>query len=81
MQLPCININGTDPENLLTDYIKAKQALQVAAEALSAVWPHGRDYQTLQYGAHQRAADEHAARIIKVREVIAEIETIAEYLV
>jgi hypothetical protein len=81
MQLPQININGTDARDLLTDYMRAKKALEAAADALSAAWPHGRDYQTLEPGAHQRASNEHAARLTKVREVLAEIETIAEYLV
>ncbi len=81
MQLPQININGTHREDLLTDYIKAKQALHVALEAMHGACPHGRDYQTLQPGAYQRAAEEHAERLIMVKRVIADLETIAEHLV
>lgn len=81
MQLPCININGTDRDDLLKDYLAATLALDKAVEALGAVWPHGRDYQTLSVGAHQRAAEEHAARLVNLRTIRAEIETIAEHLV
>jgi hypothetical protein len=83
MQLPQINLNGTERNDLLQDYIKAKRALEHAVEALSACAPHGRDYQTLPnhesfFYAAQR---EHTARILKVRQVLAEIETLAEHVV
>ena len=79
MQLPIINLNGTDRDDLLKDYLTAKRALEDGLKALSAVWPHGRDYQT--GGDVQQAMREHADRCKVVRQVIAEIDTIAESLV
>jgi hypothetical protein len=81
MQLPQININGTDREDLLKDYIEAKRALEAALTALSGIWPHGRDYQTLEPGAYQRARCEHAARIRAVGAIVAEIQALAESVV
>lgn len=79
MQLPIINtLTGTVREDLLKDYFEAKQALNYAAEKLSSVWPHGRDYQGGDINAAMR---EHADRCAKIRQVIAEIDVIAESLV
>ncbi len=81
MQLPQININGTERSDLLEDLMKARRCLQHAVEALSAASPHGRDYQTAIPGAFYVAQQEHSDRIVKVRQVLAEIETIAEHIV
>jgi len=81
MQLPTININGTDHSELLTLYMRARKALDAAVEALGDAGPHGRDYQTQEAGALLRAQREHADRITAVRKVRAEIEAIAEHLV
>lgn len=83
MHLPQININGTERSDLLELYLDAKIALERAITALGAAEPHGRDYQT--YPDHQSvfyaAQREHVARVLKVRQVLAEIETIAEHIV
>lgn len=83
MQLPQININGTAQHDLLELYIDAKHALQKAIDALHAASPHGRDYQTLPNHSEvfYAAQREHAARILKVRQVMAEIEMLAEHIV
>lgn len=79
MQLPIINtLSGTNRSDLLGDYLEAKRALQQALEKMSGVWPHGRDYQRGDINAAMR---EHADRCKAIRQVIAEIETIAEALV
>ena len=80
MQLPIINhLTGTDKNDLLQDYILAKRALEHAAERMSGVWPHGRDYQN--GGDINAAMREHAARCAKIKQVIAEIEIIAEAII
>lgn len=83
MHLPQINLNGTARSDLLELYLDAKIALERAITALNAAAPHGRDYQT--YPDHSTvvyaALREHADRILKVRQVLAEIETIAEHIV
>lgn len=81
MLLPVINLNGTERDDLLKDYMAARKALQCAVAALSAASPHGRDYQTMPAGSFYVAQQEHADRIVKVRSVLAEIDTIAEHLV
>ena len=79
MQLPIINkLTGTMPSDLLEDYLKVKRALQQAAEKMSGVWPHGRDYQGGDINAAMR---EHADRCLRLKQIIAEIDTIAESLV
>jgi hypothetical protein len=78
MQLPIINICGTDQQSLLDQYMLAIHALREAIEALGAASPNGRDYQ--QGGSINTALQEHAIRVVKVRQVLAEIETIAEHL-
>jgi len=83
MHLPQININGTLRSDLLEDLIVAKRSLEHAIEKLSACSPHGRDYQTYPNGSlvFYEAQREHADRIVKVRQVLAEIATIAEHIV
>lgn len=80
MQLPQININGTDRNDLLQDHLAAMKALRAAIEAVGAISPHGRDYQTLPAGSASVAMSEHAGRMVALRTVMAEIETIAEHL-
>lgn len=83
MQLPQININGTERSDLLEDLIAAKRALEHAISALNGCSPHGRDYQTVADGgvAFYAAQREHVERVVKVRQVLAEIETLAEHVV
>lgn len=83
MQLPQININGTQRSDLLELYFEARLALKNAIDALNAAAPHGRDYQTYPTGdqVFYAAQREHVERILKVRQVLAEIETLAEHIV
>ena len=82
MHLPVPNINGTNREDLLKDHIQAMHALRNAISHVSAIAPHGRDYQTVaEPGALYAAQREHADRLKMLRVVLAEIETIAEALV
>ena len=80
MQLPIINtLSGTAREDLLQDYLGVKKKLLEAADAMAGVWPHSRDYQG--GGDINAAMREHASRCKKLREIIAEIDVIAESLV
>lgn len=81
MQLPTININGTDRMDLLNQYMVVRRALARAIEALGEASPHGRDYQTQEPGALLQAQREHADRMTAIRKVLAEIETLAEHIV
>jgi hypothetical protein len=76
MELPRINrLSGTTPDDLLKDYVKAIDAASEAIDALGGVWPNGRDYQG---GNISRAMHEHAERCRSLRNVLAELTTIAE---
>jgi hypothetical protein len=83
MQRPVININGTDPRNLLEDYVEAKRLAVALREKLDGMWPHGRDYQT-HYdprAGFQLATNEHAHRLLSVRTLIVELEMLAESVI
>ena len=76
MEIPKVNrLSGTDPEDLLKDHLAARDALEKAIKALSGVWPYSRDHQG---GDIQKAMHEHAERCKALRQVSAELETIAE---
>ena len=79
MEIPQINkLSGTEPKDLLKDYLAAREAIETAIKALTGVWPHGRDYQQ---GSIQKAMHEHAERCKALRQVSAELETIAEGII
>jgi hypothetical protein len=85
MQFPQINNNGTAPSDLLEGYLTVKRYLGHALTALGEIAPHGRDYQTLpepeRTFAYGRAIDEHSSRVLKIRQLIAEFDTLAEHVV
>jgi len=73
VEIPVVNkLSGTHPSDLLESYIAAHKAID---EAISAVWPHGRDYQG---GDIRKAMHEHGERCKSLRQVSAELSTIAE---
>jgi len=79
VEIPTISkLSGTHPSDLLRDYTAAHRAVQAAIEAISGVWPHGRDYQR---GDIKTAMNEHAERCRKLRLVAAELSTICEGIV
>jgi len=77
---PTIHGNGTSGEALLTQQTDAVSALYDALEAMTAAAPNGRDYYPQGPEAFRLAAAEHAARIAKVRAVLAEYEAAAEVI-
>lgn len=85
MQLPIVNLNGTSASELLEQHLLVCRHIRHAIEALQEACPHGRDYQTLgdekAPQALHRALDEHSNRLLKLRQVLAEVETIAEHVV
>jgi hypothetical protein len=42
--VPHVNMNGTDPKELVKQLMAAQVACEKALELLSAATPHGRDY-------------------------------------
>lgn len=76
MEIPVVNrLSGTMPSDLLESYLEARRTVAKAVDAMSSVWPHARDYQT---GDIRSAMHQHAERCRMLRQVMAELETIAE---
>lgn len=80
LAIPTIHLNGTSREALLEGYCEAVHALHEAGRKLAAAAPNGRDYYPQAAGAINVAMDQHEARMTKLREIITELETIAEAL-
>lgn len=85
MQLPIINVNGTSRSELLEQHQLVCRHIRHAIVALQEACPHGRDYQTLPGDkattALHTALDEHSNRLLRLRQVLVEVETIAEHVV
>jgi|APGre2960657423_1045063.scaffolds.fasta_scaffold05212_9 hypothetical protein len=78
MKLPIINLNGTPASILLEQQIQVIHDLRVACASLAESAPHGRDY-PVEDSYWRAAREEHFARMIKVREIVREVEAIAEH--
>ncbi len=76
--IPTIHLNGTSRDALLEAYCDAIQALHAAGRKLAATYPNGRDYYPQKAGALGIAINQHEARMNKLREIIRELNTIAE---
>ena len=77
MIAPTVNNNGTSKKELLAQARAAKEALNIAISALVAMYPNGRDYQTMPEGALRQAMDEAGNRIRTLEFVLVEVEKIA----
>lgn len=78
MMIPTIHINGTSKEALSEALCEAYAALEQAGRKLAATYPNGRDYYPQGPDAISAAMREHETRMRKLREIIKEIEQIAE---
>ena len=78
MTFPTVHLNGTSKQDLLDGYMNAASALRNAIEALAKAGPNGRDYYVVNSREFDTARIEHAARLKKVNEVLAEVEQIME---
>lgn len=66
MQIPQINLNGSDPQRLRQNYFDAYTAMQEAIKQFERIDFHGRDYQTLPRNAFGFAQFEHRQRYTKL---------------
>ncbi|MFZ4580974.1 MAG: hypothetical protein ACOYOB_21525 [Myxococcota bacterium] len=73
---PLVHLNGTSGEQLAECLHTAARKIGAAIEAIHETAPHARDYYALRdgVGAFERARDEHAARVVKMRAVLNEVE-------
>lgn len=76
---PIVNLNGSDPETMVVDILRALDNLRLALDAVEQTAPHPRDWQTSKDGEEQfaRARDQHLARTQALRDTLAELEAIA----
>lgn len=84
--LPSINTNGTTASDLLEQQTEVLHSIRAVLVKLSLAAPHGRDYVaggwvglTWRDGGFDAAREEHFARINKIRDVMVEVEMIAEH--
>jgi hypothetical protein len=80
MTLPTIHLNGTHPRDLLEDQMAVTNALRAAIESMQRACPNGRDYYPQSSTAFQAAMDEHRDRILKLTNVLREVEAIMDHL-
>jgi hypothetical protein len=69
---------GSSKACLLSDLCEAIDAIHQAGKILALASPNARDYYVQGAGAFEKAQDQHQARMKKLREVVTELETIAE---
>lgn len=78
LAVPTIHLNGSSRDDLLEGYSKAITALEAAGRKLAAAYPNGRDYYVQSGDAIGVAMRQHEARMNKLREIVVELEEIAQ---
>jgi hypothetical protein len=76
MRLPTIHLNGTSKSELERRIESAAQALDNAIELLAEAAPNARDYYPQGDGAFSEAQREHNDRMIKLTDVLREVQDI-----
>lgn len=79
-QAPFLNINGTSYGMLMEGYRQAYVAINAAIEKIAAIAPHGRDYQTVANNYFTTAQIEHVARLRKLEEIKADLESLVQQI-
>jgi hypothetical protein len=75
---PTVHINGTSKQALIDQLGDAIHALHEAGRKLAAATPNARDYYVQGNDAFTTAMRQHDARMTKLREIVAELETIGD---
>lgn len=76
MEYPRLNSNGSKKDELLGEYETAGRTIANAIQAVNKITVHGRDYLTAEDGAYERARQEQADRVNRLRTVYNELVTI-----
>ena len=79
-QKPRIHLRGTSKAVLSDDYITACDKLRQALEALKTAAPNARDYYPIGPDAFTDASREQGERYQKIRDVLADMEALAEHV-
>ena len=80
MTFPTVHLNGTSKESLLARYVEATDAVRSAIEMLCEAAPNGRDYYLQGPEVYQVAAAEHDLRVLKLRDVMNDLEDLAQHV-
>jgi len=85
MRVPTVHLNGTSKGDLMRDQQRVIDPLRQAIIALRITGPNGRDYypqNPLADGTPSlhAAVEEHRARLEKLNEVLAELESLVEQI-
>jgi hypothetical protein len=78
LTLPTVHLNGTSRDTLLDGYLAARDALQLAMDAVQAAAPNARDY--MQPSGYALATEEHAVRWTRLADTAGELSTLAEHI-
>jgi hypothetical protein len=78
---PTVHMNGTSKRALIEDYAASARALHHAINLMAAAAPNGRDYYPQGAEAIRVAMREHQERIIKLQNIVRELEKIGEHIV
>jgi len=77
--VPQINLNGTHPQDLREEVLRALEAVRDAEKALLDACPNGRDYQGLS-GAAAIALSQHSHRLDAIERIKRELDEILGHI-
>jgi hypothetical protein len=78
--VPIVNLNGTSRKALIDQRTESCATLRAAIKALCEMRPNGRDFQTAEGGAYEKARQGHEQRIAALQAVHDDLMKEAEYL-
>jgi len=76
--IPRVHLNGTSKGELMKQLAEVEEAVVTAIHAVDRATPQARDYSVIDDDAITRARNAHYARILKLEEVLAELQQIQE---
>lgn len=79
--VPTIHLNGTSRYGLLDPIREALRALREAEDKVGRTAPHPRDYYPQGDAIYARAAALHRERLVKLHEVITELQSIGTAII
>lgn len=72
---PVPNLNGTTIKKLIDQRQDIRRQLAKVLSALASATPHGRDFQTVDYGVYEQAISQHKERVRVILELSDDIYT------
>lgn len=78
--VPVVNLNGSSRKALIEERVEACATVRAAIKALCVMRPNGRDFQTAEAGAYEKARRGHELRITALQTIHDDLMKEAEYL-